>query len=159
MMDKVKPSLPERLLGSSLFLTLSIAGMVWFILSVSSSVSGVINLDPVLTFNKGAMYLLGASIAAFSLFIGVAYHSIFLRKVSGKVEKVLIKSAVFGIVIMVFVPQIAHYSVSRIVLERQYIECHQAEYSWLLYKKYVYTKNQDICQNLATEITKSSSGR
>jgi hypothetical protein len=159
MTGEVKSSLPERFLGSFLFLSLSIAGTVWFILSAFSSVSDVISSNPVLTFNKGAMYMLGASIAAFSLFIGVAYHSIFLRKVPLKVEKTLMRWAVFGILIMILVPQVTHFAVGRIVHERQYIECHQAEYSWLLYKKYVYTRNQVVCQNLATEITKSSSGR
>lgn len=150
MTGQMKTSLPERFLGSFLFLTLSIAGTVWFILSASSSVSDVISSDPVITFNKGAMYMLGASIAVFSLFIGVAYHSIFLRKVPEKVEKVLIRGAVIGILIMILVPQVTHFAVGRIVHERQYVECHQVEYSWLLYKKYVYTKNQDVCQNLAT---------
>lgn len=159
MMGQMKTSLPERFLGSFLFLTLSIVGTVWFILSASSSVSDVISSDPVITFNKGAMYMLGASIAAFSLFIGVAYHSIFLRKVPEKVEKVLIRGAVIGILIMILVPQVTHFGISRIVHERQYIECHQAEYSWLLYKKYVYTKTQEVCQNIAKEITKSSSSR
>jgi hypothetical protein len=103
--------------------------------------------------------MLGVSIGAFSLFIGVAYHSIFSRKVPEKVEKTLMRCVAFGILIMILVPQVTHFGISRIVHERQYIECHQAEYSWLLYKKYVYTKTQDICQNIATEITKSSSGR
>jgi len=158
-MGEMKPSLLERFLGASLFLTLSMAGIVWFILSAFSSVSDVISSDPVLTFNKGAMYMLGASIATSSLFIGVAYHSIFLRKVSGKAEKTLIRGAIFGVLIMILVPQVTHFAVGRIVHERQYIECHQAEYSWLLYKKYVYTKNQEACHNLVKEITKSSSGR
>ncbi|KKO47542.1 hypothetical protein VT06_16510 [Arsukibacterium sp. MJ3] len=159
MTGKTKSSLLERFLGASLFFVLSVASIVWFILSASSSVSDIISSDPVLNFDKGAMYMLGGSIGAFSLFIGVAYHSIFSRKVPEKVEKTLIRGAIFGVLIMILVPQVTHFGIGRIVHERQYIECHQVEYRWLLYKKYVYTKNQDVCQNLATEISKSSSGR
>ncbi len=159
MTGEVKSSLAERFFGTFLFFTLAIASIVWFILSASSSVSEVIRSDPVLIFNKGAMYMLGTSIGAFSLSIGVAYHSIFSRKVPEKIEKILMRGAIFGILIMILVPQIAHFGIDKIVHKRQYTECHQAEYSWLLYKKYVYTKNQDVCQKLATEITKSSSER
>lgn len=159
MTGEVKPSLLERFLGSFLLLTLSIASIVWFILSLSSSVCDVINSNPALTFNKGAMYMLGASITVFLLFIGVAYHSIFLRKVPEKVEKTLVRGAVIGVVIMILLPQVTHFGINRIIHDRHYIECHQAGHSWLLHKKYVYTKNQDVCQNLVTEITKSSSGR
>lgn len=159
MTHEVKSSLMERVFGAFLFFALSIASIVWFISSASSSVSEVISSDPILTFNKGAMYMLGASIGAFSLSVGVAYHSIFSRKVPERIETILTRVVIFGVLIMVLLPQITHFGIGRIVEKRQYIECHQAEYSWLLYKKYVYAKNQDFCQNLVAEISKSSSGR
>jgi hypothetical protein len=159
MTREVQSSLIERVFGASLFFALSIASIAWFVLSASSSVSEVVSSGPVLTFNKGAMYMLGASIGAFSLSVGVAYHSIFSRKVPERIEKMLMRGAICGILIMVLLPQVAHFGIGRVVEERQYIECHQAEYSWLLYKKYVYTKNPDICQKLVAEISKSSSGR
>ncbi|MBL4706588.1 MAG: hypothetical protein JKY54_18815 [Flavobacteriales bacterium] len=152
MTGKTKPSLLERFLGASLFFALSIASIAWFILSAASSISEIISSAPVLTFNKGAMHMLGGSIGAFSFFIGVAYHSVFLRKVTERVEKILIRSAVFGILIMFLLPHITHFGIGRIVHERQYLECRQAGYHWLLHKEYVYTKNQVICQNLDTEI-------
>ena len=159
MTDKVKFSLLERFLGVSLFLTLAITGAVLFISSVLSSISEIISESSVLNFNKGIMYMLGGSIGLFSLFIGVAYHSIYLRKIPEKTEKVLVKGAVIGILIMFLFPQLSHFGINRLMINREYIECSQAKYSWLFYKKYVYTKNQLICQDLVTEITKSSSGR
>lgn len=150
-MTEMKTSLFERSLSAFLFFAFSMASIIWFILSALGSVLGVINSDPILYFNKGAMYMLGVSIGGFSLSIGVAYHSIFLRKVPEKVEETLMRGAAIGVLIMIILPQVAHFVVNRIVHDRQYIECHQAEYSWLLYKKFVYTKNQDVCQNLVTE--------
>ncbi len=109
MTGEVKTSLTERFLGAFLFFSLSIASIVWFIFSASSSFSEIISSDPVLIFNKGAMYMLGASIGAFSLSIGVAYHNIFFRKVPEKIEKILMRGAICGVLIMILVPQIAHF--------------------------------------------------
>ncbi|MCR6650092.1 MAG: hypothetical protein NVV73_00725 [Cellvibrionaceae bacterium] len=159
MTGEMKLSLIERFLSAFLFFAFSIASIIWFSLSAFYSVLGVINSDPILYFNKGAMYMLGVSIGGISLSIGVAYHSIFLQKVPEKVEKALVTGAAIGVLVMIILPQVAHFGVSRIMHGRQYIECQKAEYRWLLYKKFVYTKNQDVCQNLVAEITKRSRGR
>jgi hypothetical protein len=108
-------------------------------------------MNNVITFNKGAMYVLGAGAGALSLSVAVVYTAIYQRKVSFSVEKVLIKIALIAMVVMFVLPQIAHLSVNRIIDDNSYQECEPLSYRWMLYKKYVFTQDEETCINLVTE--------
>lgn len=152
-----RPSLLMRVFGPLLFLLLTGLAFSLFFLGMVALVSGLTAESTVISFNKGAMYMLGAGVGALCLSIGVVYHSLYSRKVPENLEKILIKGAIIGIIIMFVFPHAVHFSVSGIVETRKYVRCKEAEYRWLLYKKYVYTETQGACAALVN--SKESASR
>lgn len=140
-----------RIFGVLLFVLFPIAGLVWFGSNIENLIFDLINMNNVITFDKGAMYVLGGGSGALSLSVAVVYTAIYQRKVSFSVEKVLIKIALIAVVVMFVFPQVAHLSVNQIINYNSYQECEPLSYRWMLYKKYVFTQDEETCINLVAE--------
>lgn len=151
MSEQVIQPFYTRILSTLLFVLLPVACLVWFGSSLNNLISDLINMRNIITFDKGAMYVLGAGVGALSLAVAVVYTAIYQRKVSFSIEKVLIKIALIAMVVMFVLPQIAHLSVNRIIDDNSYQECEPLSYRWMLYKKYVFTQDEETCINLVTE--------
>jgi hypothetical protein len=149
--DQVVQPFYSRILSVVFFLSMSIGSLIWFGSSIQNLISDLINMNNVITFDKGAMYVLGAGVGALSLSVAVVYTAIYQRRVSFSVEKVLIKIALIAVVVMFVLPQIAHLSVNRIIDDNSYQECEPLSYRWMLYKKYVFTQDEETCINLVAE--------
>lgn len=143
-----RPSLLIRIFGPLFFSMLAMLSVIWFFGSMVALVSDLMDSQPVITFNKGAMYMFGAGISLTFLSVGVIYNSLYSRKVPENLESILIRGAIIGLVIMCTFPQVTHFSINIIIEKRQYVSCEEAEYRWLLYKKYVYTKSHNTCSQL-----------
>jgi len=159
--DSNTPSLLTRLSGFSFFTLLTIACFTWFIWSTFNLISQIQNGSSVITFDKGSMYMLGAGIGLAILTLGGLYQGVMRLKFSPKQEMVIRNGVVSSIIVIFVFPQVAHYSVSEIMKERNYYRCEKMSYRWLLYKKLIYTDNFRTCESLVREkqIAKSSSGR
>ncbi|MBQ0732298.1 MAG: hypothetical protein KBT75_16480 [Oleispira antarctica] len=151
MNDEVLQPFHIRILSVVFFVSFSVGSLVWFGSSLNNLVSDLINMRNIITFDKGAMYVLGAGVGALSLSVAVVYAAIYQRKVSFSIEKVLIKIALIAVVVMFVLPQIAHVLVNRIIDDNSYQECKPLSYRWMLYKKYVFTQDEETCINLVAE--------
>ncbi len=151
MNDEENPSLFTRIFGVLLFVSMAIFGPIWFFVSITASISALIDSQAVITFNKGAMYMLGGGISASFFSVGAVYFILYSRKVPEKIEPILIKGVIVGLLIMFIFPQIAHFSISKIIEKRKYIVCEAVSYRWLMYKNYAYTKSQEECAELVNQ--------
>lgn len=151
MTDEGSLSLITRITGPLLFSILTISSFTWFFFDIVVLFREFGNASLIITFGKGAMYMLGVSIGAFFLTVGVSYHGFTGKKVSESIERILMMGVIVGIIVMVALPQITHYYVNGVIERRGYIACEEANYSWLLYKKYVYTNNNSTCEQLLSD--------
>lgn len=151
MDEPLESSLVSRLSAALFLCVVTVAGIAWFLHSSYCLFEDIYKLSPVVTFNKGAMYMLGASIGSLFLAVGVVYVAIFLKTMPKRMESILIRGVVVGIVVMFAFPQVVHFGVSKFVKGRDYIICQKMGSQWLLYAEYVYAADADICDQMADE--------
>jgi len=157
MEESDSPSLLARISGFLFFFSITIACFAWFIWSAIELFRSVYDKLPVIIFDKGSMYALGAGITSIVITLTGVYQG-FMRLELSKRQETLVKYAMIsGVIVMFVFPQIVHYSVSKIIKERSYYSCENMSYQWLLYKKIVYTKNIVTCNDFTREkeITKN----
>lgn len=161
MNDEQNPSTLVRLLSVGFFLVFALAALAWFIFSMSELISALLSDRPVVGFDKGSTYMLGAGIGGLLFVIGGVMQGLLRKKLTPKAESLFTKSLIFSLILMFGFPHIAHYVVASYTQHKNYRICSDATYRWILYSKFYYTKNNMACNELAEqkEITKSSSGR
>ena len=152
-------SLVTRILSFLFFVILTIASFWWFVVSSYNTLHSVFYGDEVVYFSKGAMYSFGAGIVLLLLTLLGVYQNIKKIDLSTTQTKWVTRIFILATVSMFVFPTAAHFTVSKIVAKKGYIECKEMNYQWLLYKKLVYTSNELACETLIQEkeITKSSS--
>ena len=148
MSEVDNPSLSLRIFNALFFCTATISSLTWFAISLFNLITEINNRNPVIEFDKGAMYMFGVGMGLLFLSIGVVTRGVLLKKMSPKRESVLLKGTIIGMVIMIALPQIVHYSVNRIINRDNYFVCEAMSYRWVMYKKYVYTDSQGTCGSL-----------
>jgi hypothetical protein len=62
--DQVVQPFYSRILSVVFFLSMSIGSLIWFGSSIQNLISDLINMNNVITFDKGAMYVLGAGVGS-----------------------------------------------------------------------------------------------
>lgn len=161
MNDEQNPSILVWLLSVGFFLVFALAALAWFILSMSELISALLNSRPVVSFDKGSTYMLGAGIGGVLFVIGGVMQGLLRKNLAPKAEALFAKSLIFSLILMFGFPHITHYVVASYTQKKNYRICSDATYRWLLYSKFYYTKNSMVCNELTEQkkITKSSSGR
>ena len=158
---KNSPTPLARYGGFFLFLLVTMACFIWFFWSVYDIVDSIFSKAHTVYFDKGSLYMFGAGIGLASLTFTIFYEGLLGRNLTNKITRGITRSASIGVSLMFILPHIFHYLASTYLEEKQYVVCDEMSYQWLLYKKLVYTDNQETCEFLVQEkkITKISNGR
>ncbi len=154
-------SVVTKILSFLFFVILTIASFWWFTVSSYNTLHSVFYGKEVVLFSKGAMYSLGAGIILLLLTLLGVYQNIRKIDLSTTQTEWATRIFILATVSMFVFPIAAHFTVSKLTAKKGYFECKEMNNQWLLYKKLVYTTNENACQALIKEkeITKISSGR
>lgn len=87
---------------------------------------------------------IGLAVLSFAIF----YEGILKRELTKKITSIITKSAIAGIALMFLLPYLIQQPVNKQLADKNYINCVQASYQWLLYENLVYAKNTSICDKL-----------
>ncbi len=140
------PSLIDRI-GTPLFLLLlGGSAMVWFVFEVYSMFSH--GLSPVITFYKGACYMLGVSIASLSFTLMIVKEFWFLRPLTKKQNTYYSRVVISGVVLMFVFPHLAHYAADRYFTAHGYTVCEDASRQWLFMRDIVYIDQSVECSSI-----------
>lgn len=161
MNDELHPSILVRLLSIGFFLVFALAALAWFTLSMNDLASALLSGLPVVSFDKGSTYMLGAGIGGLVIVIGGVIQGLLRKTLTPRAKTMFARSLAFSLILMFGFPHVAHYAVTSYTQQENYQVCRDATYRWVLYSKFYYTKNNLACNELVEqkEITKSSSGR
>lgn len=151
MNDEQNPPILVRLLSVGFFLVFALAALAWFIFSASELISALLSGRPVVGFDKGSMYMLGAGIGGLLFVIGGVMQGLLRKNLTPKAEALFTKSLIFSLILMFGFPHTAHYVVVSYTQQKNYKICSHATYRWLLYSKFYYTKNSMVCNELAEQ--------
>jgi hypothetical protein len=146
-----EPSLSTKLLSLGFFLLLTISSGTWFAISSINLISDIRYQAPVIAYDEGSMYMLGCTIGLLGVLAGGAYYVLLGRKLPKKVERILIRIMLSGVVIMFVFPHVANFYVESEIEHSKYYICEKLTYEWLLYKKYYYTDTPETCGKLVAE--------
>lgn len=161
MNDEQQASLLVRILSLVFFILLTLGAFTWFAISAVGLISDLRMESPVIGFDKGSMYTLGCGLGLLSITIGGVLQGILKLDLTPKQISLFSRSIVASLILMIIVPQMAHYAVHKFAKNKNYSICENASYRWLIYTKIYYTKNIEACDELVKikELKRSSSGR
>ena len=159
MDTQISPTPLARHGGFFLFLLVTMACFIWFIWSAYGIANSIYSKEHTVYFDKGSLYMFGAGIGLASLTFTIFYEGILGRNLTNKITKGVTRGALIGVSLMFILPHLLHYMASTHLEEEHYVICDEVSYQWLLYKKLVYTANQQTCEILVQqkEMTKLSS--
>lgn len=161
MNDELHPSILVRLLSIGFFLVFALAALAWFAISMNDLTTALSSGLPVVSFDMGSTYMLGAGIGGLIIVIGGVIQGLLQKNLAHRTKTLFARSLIFSLILMFGFPHIAHYFVTSYTQQKDYQICNDATYRWFLYSKFYYTQNNLACNELVEhkEIIKSSSGR
>jgi len=109
------------------------------------TVSTISNESVRVIFDKGAFYLLGATIGLLALIWIMIYQGILMRELTKKVTNWFSKIAVAGILAAFILPVISHIIIEDIVLDKGYEICAAETSTWFYLSEIVYLKTGSAC--------------
>lgn len=151
MNDNLHPSILIRLLSIGFFLVFALAALAWFFLSMNDLMTAFSSGLPVVSFDKGSTYMLGAGIGGLIIAIGGVVQGLLRKNLTPKAKTLFAKSLIFSLILMFGLPHIVHYAVTSYTQKEDYHLCNDATYRWVLYSKLYYTKNNMACNELVEQ--------
>jgi hypothetical protein len=131
-----------------LFILMSLASLLWFAWSILSLIGQINSNSPAISFDKGAMYMLGVGVGLSALTYAILHEAILKKILTERVTSWITRCAFAGIGLMFIFPHIVHYPVENYLEGEGYQICSQASYQWLLYRKIVYVSSPEVCAGL-----------
>ncbi len=108
-------------------------------------VSTISNESVRVIFDKGAFYLLGATIGLLALIWIMLYQGILMKELTAKVTSWFSRIAVAGILTAFILPVISHVIIEEIVFDRGYELCSAEMSTWFYLSEIVYLKTGSAC--------------
>ena len=144
-----KPPLLPLLAGCLAFFLMSL-GFFWdFVSHFSQLIEQFESNARLIDFNKGSFYGLGGGISMAALTYGILHQNLFKFSLDSRFfNKTIPAVMVYGVFIMILLPQIAHYSLEYILEKRGYMICDTHSVQWSMYRSYYYVSDVDTCTNL-----------
>lgn len=131
----------------------TLACLLWFVINLNALISGIFNDLPIISFDKGSTYMLGAGIFGLVIIIA-AFIKVRLKKtLATKSTTFFVNSLIFSFILMFGFPHIAHYAVNRYAQQENYKVCNAATYRSRLYSIFYYTKTNFDCNKLVEQRT------
>lgn len=145
------PSILARLSGIGFFLLFAIAALAAYIFSMTKLTSAFLSGQPVVSFDKGSTYFLGAGIGGFLFVIGGVREGLLRTTLTAKEASLFSKGLIFSLFLTFALPHITHYAIATYTQYKNYSICRDASYRWLLYSKFYYTNTELACDELVEQ--------
>ena len=134
--------------GLTLLSLMAIGGLGYFLFEAINVLSKLLSLPDYISFDKGAFYLLGASIGLAVLIYAAVYESCLGKTLGDKHARQITKVAISGIIIMFALPHLVHYLTAQFLQNKEYGVCQEVSRQWLHSRIIVYAKDNDVCREL-----------
>ena len=99
--------------------------------------------------------MLGVGIVLLTLTLVGFFQGVAGLNLSDRIESAIKTSIIIGIIIMFIFPHVMDYAVVQKMKNRNYDECEELSYRWLMYKKSVFSATAAECHHLVWQRSKS----
>jgi MFS family permease len=140
-----------KILSFLFFLVFAVFSVAWLASGSIFMISEVMDHGPIIEFDKGSMYMLGASIALIGILVAGICQGFMGRTLTRKGEATFKWVFISGIAIMFIFPHIVHFYIESVIERDGYSTCDKMTYRWLMYGKYYYTDTPETCRKLVLE--------
>lgn len=119
--------------------------LIWFVNHILELTSGILRWEPVIDFDKGAMYILGCGIGLIALLVSLIAKA-FLGKDLPEAALSWIGTALWaGVLIALILPHLVHWGVWTTLKGRDYVVCRELSSRWLRHVTFVYADSPERC--------------
>lgn len=154
MEGREKPSWGIRIFSPLIFISGSIAALLWFFYRILKVFIGT--LSEIVVFDKGSFYMLGVGVGMLVLAIVTVQEGWLDRPLSKKQSTYLTKAALIGIALIFTTPHLVHYFANVYLLKQGYSVCEEASHQWLFVRNIAYIQKSIECsEKLKKGITRS----
>ncbi|VAW97385.1 hypothetical protein MNBD_GAMMA23-2108 [hydrothermal vent metagenome] len=108
-------------------------------------------LSTTVVFTRGAYYMLGTGISSGALLLMMTIEVYTKKPPSDKMTKVLVRTAISGLVLAFLLPVIAENLTENYLLKKGYGYCDVPSSSWPIYKDVNYTLDAETCSTIIEE--------
>ncbi len=139
--------------GLTILSLVSVVALLYFAYVSAVTIQDMATLPAVISFDKGAFYLLGAGAGLSALIVAGIYESCLGRQLSKRTASIITKVALGGFIVMLALPHVTDYLVSGFLSNQGYVVCHDASRQWLHSTTIVYARNNRTCLEAPEEET------
>jgi len=143
MEGREKPSLGIRIFAPLIFISGSIAALLWFFYRIFNLF--IATLSEIVVFDKGSFYMLGVGVGMLNLAIVTVQEGWLDKPLSKKQSAYLTRGAFIGIALIITVPHLVHYFANSYLLRQGYTVCEEASQQWLFVRDIVYIAESIEC--------------
>ncbi|GHU46242.1 hypothetical protein AGMMS50289_19160 [Betaproteobacteria bacterium] len=143
MEDREKPSWGIIIFGPVLFITGSLAALLWFFYWLFEVFFG--KLSELEVFYTGHFYMLGVGVGMLVLAIVTVQEFWLGKPLSNKQAAYLTKMALISVVLAFTAPHLIHYCADNYLLKRGYSVCEEASRQWRFFQHIVYIQPSIEC--------------
>lgn len=147
MEDREPPSLTVRLAGPLVFIVGSIGALFWFGFSVFVLLENLNN--EIVSFDKGAFYMLGVGLGSATLSFVLIYEFWHGKPLTKRLNILCTKLAFFSIILLLLTPQAIHLLTGNYLENRGLTLCEQASSQWLFVSEIVYVDDDSGCDGIS----------
>ena len=144
METREPPSLLNRVIGPPLFLIGGVFTSLWFFFRAFVLMQNI--SAPIVLFDKGSYYMLGAGVSLLTIGFVTAIEFWGGKPVTSKQNTVFSRLAISGVILLLVVPHIAHFSADKYLTKHGYAVCKAASHQWLFVRDIVYIQPSVECR-------------
>lgn len=137
------PSLIDRIATPLFLLLLGATAMAWFVYRVCALFNN--ESSPIITFDKGSYYLLGAGVGLLSLAYMTIKQFWLKSPLTQQQSSLFSRIAIAGVITMFVFPHIAHFAADKYLEQHGYTVCEEASHQWLFVRDIVYVQPTVEC--------------
>lgn len=136
------------MIGSVGFAAFTIGILLWFWFDSIALASAIVQRQPAIDFDKGAMYMLGGGTLFTAMLVAVIPKAFFNKDLSEAATDLVGKGLIYGFVLMIILPQLVHFGVWTTLKSWGYVNCRDLGTQWLIHKTFVFTNSAETCMKL-----------
>jgi hypothetical protein len=146
MEERDRPSLGVRLVTPGVLIILALGALGWFAVNLIGIVEQLISKSDSIMLNKGLFYMLGVGLGLATLAFVVVYEYWLDKTLNETMTNICTKFGIASVVVMLLLPQAAHFLTDEYLIKRNYSVCESASRQWLLSREIVYVVDPTLCK-------------
>ncbi len=157
MESRDTPSLAIRFAGPLIFIISAASALFWFGYRFFDLINQLDLTAGVLTFDKGAFYMLGVGLGLATLSFVLVYELWYGSHLTKRLTRICTRLAFVSILLLLVFPQAIHFLTDSYLENKGFFICEQASSQWLFVAEIVYVNGEHDCdQATRSEMTEIS---